>query len=70
EIPESIRFTLENSESVLHIWYDYQLSLSPKEAQEKGDSLFSPMGKNRPDIRIDAFRKGENGELLFRDAVV
>ncbi|WP_336769704.1 DUF2357 domain-containing protein [Bacillus bombysepticus] len=70
EIPESICFTLENSDSVLHIWYDYQLSLNPKEAKEKKDAFFSPWGNNRPDIRIDAFRKGENGELLLRDAVV
>ncbi|MFE4760389.1 hypothetical protein [Bacillus mycoides] len=70
EIPGGICFKLENSNSLLHVWYDYQLSNNPKEAEEQGDTFFSPQSNNRPDIRIDAFRKGENGELSFRDAVV
>ncbi|MFF2240712.1 hypothetical protein [Bacillus thuringiensis] len=70
EIPGGTCFTLENSNSVLHVWYDYQLSSFAKEARDKGDTFFSPSPNNRPDIRIDAFRKGDNNELLFRDAVV
>ncbi|RKJ68160.1 hypothetical protein D7X33_24510, partial [Butyricicoccus sp. 1XD8-22] len=70
KIPSGHKFTLENSNSIIHVWYDKYHAHSNNEASEKGELFFTNLLKKRPDIKMDVYKKVDNGDLLFKDSIV
>jgi hypothetical protein len=69
-IPEGRCFVLEKEDSVIHVFYDKYLAVSEKEANERGEKFYASLDNKRPDIKIDAYKKKDDGSLWFNSSFV
>jgi hypothetical protein len=68
-VPEGSFFSLENSNIVIHCWYDKYHS-DKFIAEQNGDLFFTTQEKKRPDIKLDLYKKQKDGSLLFESCLI
>lgn len=64
-IAEGSRYILESKQATIHIWYDKMLPLTIEDAQRTGEDFYLPSEHRKPDIRLDFYKKLDNGDLQF-----
>ncbi|PFJ40184.1 hypothetical protein COJ00_27020 [Priestia megaterium] len=69
-IPEGSCFVLEKEDLVIHVFYDKYLAVSEKEATNRGEKFFVSLDNKRPDIKVDAYKKKEDGSLWFAGSFI
>ncbi|MFB9859592.1 DUF2357 domain-containing protein [Salinicoccus siamensis] len=69
-IQEGTKFVLENEEKTVHLWYDHYHPHTEEEAIERGEYFYTNLAKKKPDLKIDVFKKTEDGKLFDTSIVM
>lgn len=69
-IPEGRCFVLEKDDSIIHVFYDKYLAVTEREANARGEKFYASLDNKRPDIKIDAYKKKEDGSLWFNSSFI